>query len=476
LPGGTRRGYTQAGEDKSGRLNKNESVLIFVPDAGRVYAQPGDKTEKRNGNRMSNIDQNLINMYELLVCLTNAGDLISPEVANHHQQVAYLAFKIAEQLNLPYDQKKELMLAGLLHDVGTLSLDERLELIENEPPTSQDHAFRGARLIEGFSPLRDVAEIIRYHHIPWSNGEGNTFKGSEVPYLSHILHLADRIAVLVDLNHDIIGQIKGIQTRILEQKNTSFMPELVDAFMDMSVQEYIWLDIVYKPLLYGLPDIVVFDTVELNLDEVIDLTKIFASIIDFRSPFTANHSAGVAKTAEKLAELAGFSENECKMMLVAGNLHDLGKLAVKREVLEKPAKLNVDEFNAIRSHTFYTFRLLQAIKGFETINKWASFHHEKLNGEGYPFHLNDKSIPLGSRIMAVADIFTAITEDRPYRKGMPNEQVVSVLNSMVENQSICPYVVSILMDNFELINEIRRDAQQKASIKYNYFIKTAAGF
>lgn len=120
-------------------------------------------------------------------------------------------------------------------------------------------------------------------------------------------------------------------------------------------------------------------------DEIIELTKIFANIIDFRNPFTATHSAGVAKTAEKLAELAGFSENECKMMLVAGYLHDLGKLAVSKSILDKPGNLDPGERNVIRSHAFYTYRLLQAIKGFEIINKWASFHHEKLNGKGYSF-------------------------------------------------------------------------------------------
>lgn len=143
---------------------------------------------------MPRIDKTEINMYDLLICLTNAGDLISHEVADHHQQVAYLAFRIGEQLDLPLEQKKNLMLAGLLHDVGAFSLDERLALIEDEPPTSNDHAFRGARLIEGFSPLSGAAEIIRYHHLPWNNGEGKTFSGSEVTYLSHILHLADRIA------------------------------------------------------------------------------------------------------------------------------------------------------------------------------------------------------------------------------------------------------------------------------------------
>lgn len=241
--------------------------------------------------------------------------------------------------------------------------------------------------------------------------------------------------------------------------------------MEMSVNEYIWLDVIYKPLLYILPDIVLFDAVELDIDQTIELTKIFAGIIDYRNAFTANHSAGVARTAEKLAEFAGFSENECKMMYIAGNLHDLGKLAVSKAILEKRAALNTQERNIIRCHTFYTYRLLQAIKGFETINKWAAFHHEKLNGNGYPFHLHSDAIPLGSRIMAVSDVFTAITEDRPYRKGMTLDQAVCVLDAMVEDCSLCPYVVSILKDNLEVIDQIRRDAQQESSATYNYIMR-----
>ncbi|MPL99745.1 3'3'-cGAMP-specific phosphodiesterase 1 [bioreactor metagenome] len=417
---------------------------------------------------MPDVNKTLINMYDLLICLTNAGDLISHEVSNHHQQVAYLAFRIAEQMGLPMEEKKDLMLAGLLHDVGAFSLDERLSLIESEPAMTHEHAFRGARLLEKFPPLSSPAGIIRHHHVPWEDGRGKTFHGGEVSDLSHILHLADRVAVSVDRNRNVIGQIGGIQEKIRSQKGTLFKPEQVDAFLEISQNEYIWLDIEYKPLLYILPSIVVFDTVELNLDELIELTKIFAHIIDFRNPFTANHSAGVAKTAETLARFAGFSDKECKMMEVAGNLHDLGKLAVSRNILDKPGSLNKEEFNIIRSHTFFTFRLLQAIGGFETINKWASFHHEKLNGKGYPFHLDGGSLPLGSRIMAVADIFTALTEDRPYRAGIPSEKAVSILRSMTEDGSICPYVVTILLDHLNEINELRLAAQEEAKLEYDY--------
>ena len=350
--------------------------------------------------------------------------------------------------------------------MGALSLADRLDFIENEPPSAVDHAFTGARIIEGFAPLREVAQIIQYHHVPWNHGEGKMFFGKPVPILSHIVHLADRTAVLIDPTREVIGQVKDICNTICEQKNTRFAPELVDALLLLSKKEYIWFDLTYKPLLNIVEGIQSFSTLDLDLDGVIELARIFASVIDFRSPFTANHSAGVAKTAEKLAELAGFSPYERKMMLVSGYLHDLGKLSVNNEILEKPDKLNPEEFNIIKKHPFYTYRLLQTVSGFETINKWASFHHEKLSGRGYPFRLTGDDIPLGSRIMAVSDVFTAIAEERPYREGMRRNQIVDVLNAMVKDLSLCPYVVAILLNHFDQINVVRKLAQQNAASQY----------
>ena len=415
---------------------------------------------------MQNISKQLINIYDLLICITNAGDLVRPEFEEHHQRVAYIAYQITDHLGLSVDEKKDLVLAGLLHDIGALSLDERLELLESEPPTSNGHAHRGALLIEEFAYLRNAANIIRYHHVPWNFAKGERVNGEPVPLASHILHLADRVAVLVRKDRDVLEQVSGIKKSITERKQSVFAPDLVDAFVRMSEKEYIWLDIAYSPLAYLLQQIVLFETMDLELDEVVELTRIFSRIIDFRSPFTSYHSAGVAKTAERLAELAGFCSAECKMMVIAGNLHDLGKLAVRRSVLEKKDKLDIFEQNEIKSHTFYTYRLLRSIKGFETISMWASFHHEKLNGNGYPFHLHQESIPLGSRIVAVADIFTAITEERPYRAGVSAQEAVSILWNMAENGAICPHVVSLLANNLNIINEARLEAQAGASREY----------
>lgn len=407
-----------------------------------------------------------LNMYDLILCLTDAADLVCPEVANHHKQVAYLAFRIGEEFGLSAEQQRELLLAGLLHDIGAFSVQERLELLEFEE-NSGEHTENGACMVGLFPPLAHVADIIRYHHKPWNND--NTGK-KRAPLASHILHLADRVAVRIDRGREVLGQVEDICAAIQAQSGEKFMPELVDAFLRASQKEYIWLDLAYGSVLHVMPHVMVFDSMELSMEGLIGLSHLFACIIDFRSPFTANHSSGVAASAERLAELAGFSPKECRMMRVAGYLHDLGKIAVVNDVLEKPDKLNEQEYNTIRSHTYYTYRTLQNIEDFDTINQWASLHHERLDGSGYPFHLTADNLPLGSRIMAVADVFTAITEDRPYRAGMGEGEAREVLRAMVADKILCPYVVSLMDRYFDDINAIRIEAQRQSDCDYRRFL------
>ncbi|HAN22157.1 MAG TPA: phosphohydrolase [Clostridiales bacterium] len=295
--------------------------------------------------------------------------------------------------------------------------------------------------------------------------------GSEVPFESHIIHLADRVCAKIGSTKNVLSQLPNILSEISKDRNTIFEPNTVDALITLSKKEYIWLDLISRSPVKKIPEDI-FNILVLRVEDVIDLSFVFSKIIDFRSKFTARHSAGVAKTAQKLAELTGFSTLECDMMLIAGYLHDLGKLAVRNEVLEKCAKLDEDEFNEIRSHTYYTYQLLDNIPQFDTIKTWASYHHEKLNGNGYPFHIEGKNLSLGARVMAVADVFTAITENRPYRKGMEDTQAMEVLNNMVTSGALDGKVIGILLENFHTINDLREDAQQKASEQYKNFLLT----
>jgi HD-GYP domain-containing protein (c-di-GMP phosphodiesterase class II) len=245
-----------------------------------------------------------------------------------------------------------------------------------------------------------------------------------------------------------------------------FNPIVHNAFSSMAQKEYFWLDAISPTVYRILRRPLRMNTLTLDISQLRELATFFSHIIDFRSRFTATHSAGVAAVAESLASLAGFSKRECEYMRIAGLLHDLGKLAVPRELLEKPGKLEKHEFDIIRAHTYHTYRILDTLEDFDTINTWGAFHHEKMNGKGYPFHHCADNLSLGSRIMGVSDIFTAITEDRPYRPGMTPGEVGGLLRSMVNNGSIDRNIVNLLENNIDSVNKARLQAQKESESLY----------
>lgn len=416
------------------------------------------------------MDKIRVSLFDLLACFSNVQDLVSAKLSNHHQKVAYLAFRLSEHMNLSVEQQYDIFIASLIHDIGALSTKEKLELIETEPVNVNNHGFKGAKLLEGFKPLQNAAGIIKFHHLPWNNGEGSVYMEQDVPLASHIIHLADRTCALINLDCNIITQIPDILSKIRQQANRAFRPDLVDVLLDISSKEYIWLDLILPDPAKKISSKGFFNIFALEIDDIVELALIFSRIIDFRSRFTARHSAGVAKTAERLAQLIGFSSYECKMMLVAGYLHDLGKIAISDAVLEKPEKLNEREFNEMRTHTFYTYYALEPLDQLKIINAWASFHHEKLNGKGYPFHISGDSLSIGSRIMAVADVFTAITENRPYRKGMDFDSAEKILRSMVANNELDGGIVDLLLRNYHELDNIREVSQAEAAKQYEKFL------
>ncbi|WP_099467668.1 HD domain-containing phosphohydrolase [Konateibacter massiliensis] len=415
------------------------------------------------------MDNMRINLFALLKSVSGAQDLVSPLLSNHQQQVAYLSCRLAERLGLPVEEQRDVFLAGLVHDIGAVSKDQRLEFIENEPYYINNHAFIGAKLLQECGPLQKIGSLVKYHHLPWENGQGICCGEEKVNFGSHIIHVADRACSAINKDENILTQLPAIIKAIKGGSKNVFVPSIIEALEQLSEEEYIWFDILSRYPADRI-DTSRFEMEELYIEDIIEVTLLFSYIIDFRSKFTSRHSAGVANTARELARLSGFSQTDCKYMLVAGYLHDLGKLAISNEILEKPGKLTMDEFNEIRSHTYYTYHLLDAIPEFEEIKGWAAYHHERLDGKGYPFHLKGDQLSKGARIMAVADVFTAITEDRPYREGMNDEMILRVLNNMVKENALDGEIVSLLADNFAAIKEIQEKARKEASEKYEAFL------
>lgn len=160
-----------------------------------------------------------------------------------------------------------------------------------------------------------------------------------------------------------------------------------------------------------------------------------------------NHN--VAKVAERIALYTGFSEVESERIYIAGLLHDIGKLAVPNEILLKPGRLSEEEFDIVKQHPYYSYYILQQDEGFQDIAVWAGFHHETIDGKGYPFGLKPSEINLGSRILLTADIYSALLEDRPYREGLTHTQTIGILYDMIKNNKLDAKIVHDLTNHVD---------------------------
>ncbi len=406
---------------------------------------------------------------DLIKGLSEAVDLINPAVSNHHRQVSLITWMFCKVLDYNPKRTRDLVIAAALHDIGGLSLQERLDALQFEIKHPHQHSENGYLLLKDFPALKLSARLIRFHHVSWDNGKGRKFMGHMVPYDSQVLHLADRVAVLISKNQEILGQVKRITDVIASNSSKLFDPKLVSMFQEIAQKEYFWLELDSTSSELLLGERLKLRQTYLKTRDVSLISRLFSHIIDFRSHFTATHSSGVAAVAHFLAISAGLTEAEAELIRIAGYLHDLGKLAVPAEILEKPGKLTEEEFNIIRKHTYYTHYLLLKIGlPLETIH-WAAYHHENLSGHGYPFHVDDPKISFPARIMAVADVFTALTEDRPYRLGMNREETISVLNNFVESRKLDSDIVALLISSFKEINQCRRLAQADAVVSYLAF-------
>ena len=161
------------------------------------------------------------------------------------------------------------------------------------------------------------------------------------------------------------------------------------------------------------------------------ICQAFAEVIDAKSPYTYNHSVGVARASVEITEGLGLSEHALTLIRRAALLHDLGKLSVSNAILEKPSALTAEEWKVMRMHPVYTRLILQTISGFEHLAFIAAAHHERLDGTGYPDGLAAEELPLAARIICVADTFQAITENRPYRHGSSREMALKIMDAHV---------------------------------------------
>ena len=283
---------------------------------------------------------------------------------------------------------------------------------------------RGAEITRLMGFPEETARAIRSLDEHWDGrGHPDGLKGEEIPLLARICGLAQTVEVFFSA-HGPAGAEEVAPVR----SGRWFDPALVEVLLAEARECCLWEDLSRKDPDLEVTRLEPADRVLEATPERVDLVaRAFGEIIDAKSPFTYRHSEGVARTATAIADRAGLGPEAKRDLMRASLLHDIGKLGISNRILEKRGALTEREFAAIMRHPKLTYDILSRVGPFRPIAETAANHHEKLDGSGYHRGLGAKALDLPSRILAVADIYDALSADRPYHEALPQEKVLGML-------------------------------------------------
>ena len=384
-----------------------------------------------------------LDIIGLVSACSYALDCIEAElvhVTNHHgKRVAYISVCMAEYFGIRGDSLQDLAICALLHDNAlTQYISEEVEHHSQDLETNGMlpkglgiHCIYGEQNIRLLPFQTDVSHVILYHH-EHADGTGPFHKKwTEVPLFARIIHLADMVDIIGNSDHFSSQRWTKVTEYLTQNTDTLFDADCVTAFFDLFSEED-FASLNEASLETRLWSKVPREKQTFDYAACKNIADFFAQIIDYKSEFTGKHSLGVASKAAALSEYMGYDPVTVQKMYLAGALHDIGKMAIGNEILEKPGRLTDAEFASMQNHAGFTYLILSDIEDFEEIRDWAAFHHEKLNGKGYPFGKNASQLNQQERIMACIDIYQALTEARPYKNAMTHDQACDVLMDMAQ--------------------------------------------
>jgi HD-GYP domain-containing protein (c-di-GMP phosphodiesterase class II) len=446
-----------------------------------------------------------IRLSEVLAGLSCALDLTEGQRPGHAARSCLIGMRLADEIGLQSDQRSALFYGLLLKDLGCSSNAARfaalfaaddhtvkaglktvdwtqvhlnlafimrnvapgqfwmrrvwqtLAMLREGPAGAKEvvrtRCERGADIARllGFTP--ETVEAIRALDEHWDgHGQPYNLRGQDIPLLGRILSVAQTAEVFFST----YGPNTALDI-VSARKATWFDPDLVAAMRVVGRDHTFWETLESGDTMMEVARVEPADRVlaadEAKLDNV---TEAFARVIDAKSPWTYDHSNGVARVADRLAESFGLSAVARRDLRRAAQMHDLGKLGVSNLILDKPGRLTDDELAVMRRHPSATFDILHRVGCFRHLAPMAAAHHERLDGGGYHQGLDGSALSIEARILCIADITDALTMSRPYREGLSPERVLEILGRDIGT--------AVDADCYEALKALLIDAPQAPAI------------
>ncbi|MDF2154640.1 HD domain-containing phosphohydrolase [Vibrio sp. CAU 1672] len=393
-----------------------------------------------------------VDLKQAIIWVARALDYVGVDDTHHNHRVAYIAYECALVMNWDLNKAEFCYFAGMLHDCGVSETREHMMLLEELiPQGAKAHCLRGYQSLSQCGLLAQFATPILHHHTQW-----HELKHLNIPAfdkdVAALLYLSDRLDFLraryvTDCHFDLVTLHESlIADCVADNAGTLFHPEMCEAMIKLIMTDGFWFAMESENIeTIGLRfDNIAWLQKQLTIEDMNSLGLFLARIVDAKSPFTYQHSQKVAELSRYLALCMGLDEHDQEMIFIAGLVHDIGKLKTPDEILHKAGALTAEEYTRIKRHTIDTELALHKVFSNAKIAQWASNHHERLDGSGYPYHKTAEELDIPSRIIAVADVFQALSQDRPYRGPMGITEIEKLMDGMITEGKLCSDVYGVL--------------------------------
>jgi HD-GYP domain-containing protein (c-di-GMP phosphodiesterase class II) len=417
-------------------------------------------------------------LSEVIGALSYALDLTEGEPPGHAVRSCLIGMRLAEELRLEPEERSDLFYALLLKDAGCTANSARMAALfgaddhevkhsakrvdwakpfsafvwsvrtvapkestkvrldrllaikdEGEVTRSlmQARCDRGAEIARMIGLSDGTAEAIRTLDEHWDgHGQPRWLIGEQIPLLGRILCLAQTVEIF-----HAAGGVDDAYAVAVRRAGSWFDPDLVKALGAFRRDSGFWASLAEPDLTRWEPE---DHVLTVDADLALQIATAFAAVVDAKSPWTYHHSDRTSLIATNMGAALGLDIAELGDLRRGGLLHDVGKLAVSNRILDKPGKLTDAEFERVKEHPLFTQWVLERVSCFEHLAPMASAHHERLDGGGYPHGLRADDLTLPMRVLAVADVYEALTAERPYRHALSEDAALEIIGRDVPSR------------------------------------------
>ena len=385
-------------------------------------------------------------LKKIIYILNENSDMMK----DHAEKVSYIYLKLLQEKGYSLDEIVYLLFISLLHDIGVYKLTddkndnvEIKKILKFESESIHEHSIYGYLFIKNFAPkpMQKYAKIILHHHFRYIDYEKID---KELLEESQLLYLADRVSVYIDKN-------KKIDFNVLNKyRDINFKGEYIDLLQ--KVNKKVNIAKVLRKSNYKEEIFSKLRNAILNEKYQNEILEMIVAMVDIKSPYTMYHNINVTGVAKELAKVVGLSEEEVLEVEAAARIHDIGKVVVPVEILEKNGKLTKDEFEIMKQHITKGRIILDGVCPVEKM-MLATTHHEKLDGSGYPDGIAGKDLDIKKRVLCIADIISALIGKRSYKDEFDKETIIKILQEDASKNKIDKNIVEIFIKNYDLIIE-----------------------